>query len=332
MMMDRRNQILSVILAAQIVIAIAVFWPRTAVSGETGGPLLPNLQASDVVSLVIDDGAGMVTEMARKGDGWVLSRADDYPADGTKVTPFLEKLEKLTTDRLVTQTDASHKRLRVADDDFARKIDVELGGGKSHELYLGTSGGYGSTHVRADGQSDVYLTADLATWDANAQPSAWIDTLYFTVPQTITVAITLENEQGTFEFETDGDTWAMKGLADEETLNQNSVIGLLNQISSVRMQAPIGKTEQDSFGLDQPQAMVTVKVRDGGEEQTHTLRIGAKHAPGEESSSEAPYYVVSSSQSLYFVRLPEYLGDSLSAMARADFLEVVSIPTTVGTE
>ncbi len=308
--MNRQNQILTVVLVVQLALAAAIFWPRAVASGAESGPLLANFKAADVVNLSISDADGNQMELSKKGDSWVLPQADDFPADGDKITPLLDKIEGIKTNRLVTRTEASQKRLKVADDDFNRLLELTLSDGSSHKLYLGSSAGASATHVRADSESEVFLTGDLTAFDANAQASAWIDTLFFSLPTTATVSLTLENQNGTFEFEKQGETWAMKGLADGEVLKESEVTRLVNLASAVRMTQPIGKEEQATFGLAEPLATVTLKTAD----KTYVLKVGAKN---EEDNS----YVLSSSESPYFVRVAQFTGDAFVTPTRDSFLE-----------
>jgi len=327
--MNRRNQILLGILVVQVFLIILVFWPRPATSGP-GSPLLANFKAGDVVDILLSDDAGNQLQLAKQGDSWVLPKADAYPADASKIMPFLSKLENLRTNRLVTQTEASHKRLKVADNDFNRKIEVKMSDGTSHTLFVGSSAGGTATHVRAGGQAPVYLSDQIRSWEVDATAAGWIDPVYFTVTQTATVAIALQNPQGFFEFEKSGEQWTMKGLTATETLSQNNVTSLLSQAASVRMQAPIGKTEQESFGLKQPLAVITLTTKtEAGEVQTHTLRIGSKQTepPKQEGGQETIYYVASSSESPYFVRLASWAAETFINKKRDDFIQPPPTPT-----
>lgn len=318
--MNRHNQILAVVLVVQILLAGLLFWqPWSKTASAAGGPLIPGFAASEVTGLTISDGDGNRIVMARTGDEWVLPESGDYPVDSAKVDPLLQKIEDLETNRLVTQTASSHRQLKVASDDFNRLVEVKLLGGTSHKLYLGSPAGGNSTHIRADDGAEVYLTNNLSSWDVNAQASNWIDTLYFTVPQTATLALTLENQNGIFEFEKDGENWSMAGLNEDETFNPTSFTSLLNQASSVHMTAPIGKDEEASFGLDQPKATVTLKTQIGDQEKTYVMRIGAENP--EDNS-----YVASSSESPYFVRVAEFTGNNFINKTREDFLELPPTP------
>jgi len=318
--MSRTNRILAAVLAVQIVLAAVAFWPKpTSVAG--GESLLAGLEAEQIARLTISDGTGKQVKLAKEMGSWVLPEADNYPCLENKVPEFLDKIVALKTNRLVTQTPASHKRLKVADDAFERKVELELADGTTHRLYLGSSPSYGAIHVRADGQDEVYL-ASLSASDAGIFASNWIDTLYFSVVQDQIVALTLENGNGRFEFEKDdAGTWTMKDLAADETLNENNVTSLVTRVSSLRMLRPLGKTEQDDYGLKEPSAVVTVETGDDeGNTKTYTIRVGAK-------DDEDNSYVVISSESPYYVRVSEYTVKDFVEKMRDDFLELPPTPT-----
>ncbi|MGA9351413.1 MAG: DUF4340 domain-containing protein [Anaerolineae bacterium] len=318
--MNRTNQILAAVLAVQIVLVMVAFWPRPA-SVASGESLFAGLEAEQITRLTISDETGKQIKLAKGLGDWVLPEADDYPCLENKVPQFLEKIVALKTNRLVTQTPASHKRLKVADDTFERQIELELADGTTHRLYLGTSPSYGATHVRADSQDEVYLASLLAS-DAGVNASNWVDTLYFSVAQDQIAALTLQNENGRFEFEKDdAGTWTMKDLAIDETLNENNVTSLVNRVSSVQMLRPLGKEPQDDYGLETPNAVVTVETRDDeGNTKTYTIRVGAK-------DDEDNSYVVISSESPYYVRMSEYTVKDFVEKVRDDFLELPPTPT-----
>jgi hypothetical protein len=318
--MSRTNQILAAVLAVQIVLVAVAFWPRPA-SVAGGESLFAGLEAGQIMQLTISDGTGKQIKLANELGSWVLPEADNYPCTENKVPQFLGKIVALKTSRLVTQTPASHKRLKVADDAFERRIELELADGTIHRLYLGSSPSYGVSHVRTEGRDEVYL-ASLSASDAGASASNWVDTLYFSVTQDQIVALTLENGNGRFEFEKDeAGTWTMKDLAADETLNENNVNSLASRASSVRMLRPLGKTEQDDYGLKEPNAVFTVETRDDeGNTKTYTIRVGAQ---GDEDNS----YVVISSDSPYYVRVSEYTVKDFVEKVRDDFLELPPTPT-----
>ena len=321
MMMKRHNQILAGILVLQVILSVVVLWPKSAATG-VGGPLLSDLEADDIVALTIADADGNSISMRQVAGNWVLPDADDYPANADKITPFLKKVVGLTTARLVTRTDASHKRLQVTSDDFVRRIELETADGKEYALYLGSSPSYGATHFRLEGKSETYLTNDIPAWESSAKAAMWIDTSYVRVSKDNITRMTLENRNGTFTFtKNDGeDKWAMAGLATDEIFDEPKFTYLLGRITSIGMVAPLGKEKLAAYGMDDPNAVVLLEMAD----KTITLRVGAKD-PSDNN------YVVISSESPYYVRVSEWTVKDLVEKTRDDFLQAPPTPTPSGT-
>jgi energy-coupling factor transporter ATP-binding protein EcfA2 len=206
-------------------------------------------------------------------------------------------------------------------DDFVRRIDFETANGTKHTLYLGSSPQYGATHFRMEGQSETYLTSELSTWETKADATSWVDTAYLSVPRNDVTKVTLENANGTFTFTKDDEgTWTMGGLAADETLAETKVTALIQQAASVNMVRPLGKEEQAAYGMDEPNAVVTLDTDD----KTITLRVGAKD-PDKNS------YVVISSESPYYVQVSGYSLKNLVENTRDDFLQKPPTPTPEAT-
>ena len=309
--MSRLNQILIVALVAQIGLAVYlnVFAGQTTAAATE--PLLADFAADEVVELTIAGSEGETITLAKSGDSWVLPTAADFPADGSKITPVLENLAGIETGRLVTETEGSHAQLEVGNQAFNRRVEVTRQDGSRDIVFLGSSAGAGATHVRVNDQPEVYLTDAISAFEVNPQAASWIDTLYFTTPQTATVALTLENGNGTFEFEKEGELWTLTDLAEGETVDQVAVTTLLNQTHSIRMTEPVGLLSEAGQTFADPLATVTVETGD----QTYQLSVG-------EQDSEDNSYLFSASSSPYYVRVAQFTGDNLINKVRDDFLEV----------
>ncbi len=319
--MNRTNRILTTMLVIQIVVAVLVFLPRIVPAGAASAPLFGALDAKDVTALTVQDQDGNRVELAKQGEAWVVPAVDDFPADQAKIDEFLGKIVGLKTNPLVTRTAASHKRLQVAEDDLARRVDLTLADGSTRTLFVGFSSGGGS-HVRAGGQDEVYLARDLFSYDAGTAINNWIYTLYFSVAQDQVISLTLQNANGTLEFEKDASgNWTMKGLAAGEEFNANNLTTLLTRLASLRMTSPLGKEAKSAYGLDQPTAVVTLTANDeSGSARTYTLRVGAK-------DTETNDYVVISSESPYTVRVAGFSVEDFVTRTRQDFLTLPPTPT-----
>ncbi len=323
--MNRFNRILMAALALQIILAVVVFLPRVIPTGVASAPLFGTLGVADVTSLAVQDQDGKRVELVRQGEAWIVPAGGDYPADGNKINTFLEKIVGVQSNPLVTRTRASHKRLQVADDDFVRRIDFTSADGSSRTLFLGSAPSGGATHIRAGGRDEVYLARGLFSYDANTDITGWIDPVYFSVAQEQAISLTLQNANGTFEFEKDetSGNWTMKGLAAGEEFNPNNFTTLLTRLSSLRMTRPLGKEAKPEYGLDNPGAEITLVVQDAVEgRKTLSLRVGAKDETDDS-------YVVKASESIspYTVRVAGFSVEDFVAKTRQDFLQLPPTPT-----
>lgn len=318
--MNRLNQILVVLLVLQLVVAAIVLVPRPAPAGE-GESLFPGLEASRIVSLTITGPDGETIQLAKRDGDWVLPAADDYPVQADRVPPVLDKLVALQAGQPVTETPASHQRLKVAEDDFERLVEFELDDGTRYQLYIGTSPSYGATHIRAEGQDEVYLTSELALQDVGVTASSWVDRTYLDIPTDQIVALTIENANGSLDLQKTGDTWTLADQAADETLDQTVVTSLANRTAYITLLRPLGREEKPDYGLANPGAVVTLRTQseeDG--DRTYTLWVGAQ-------DPEDNSYVVRSSESPYYVRVSEYSVQDLVNDTRDDLMEVPPTPT-----
>lgn len=316
--MNKLQRILTGVLAAQVALAVIVFWPRAAHTGA-GSPLL-NITSEEVTGLTISDDQGKTVKLTKGTDGWVAASAADYPADAIKITPALDKLAAITAGQPVAQTAASHAQLQVADNKFVRQIELQTARG-AQTLYLGSASGARATHVRLAGQDAVYLARDVATWELSADLLSWINAVYLNVPTADVTAFTVKNANGEFAFaKGEGGAWTLAGLAEGETLNTGAVTTLLNQAANVRLTAPLGKTEDPAYGLAQPAATVTLTAKSGDQTRTITLTVGTRNATDNS-------YVVKSSESAYYVRVAEYSVKDLVEKTRDGLLQQPPTPT-----
>ncbi len=315
--MKRQNQYLVAILAIQIILIAWVYWPRAAASGDESKPLLTELEIADIATLIIEDAENQRLKLQKRDGTWVLPDAGDFLAQESAITALLEKLTAINTGRLVTQTDASHKRLLVSRDDFTRRIDLETAGGDHYTLYLGSSPSYGSTHVRLEGQQETYLTDQVSTWDVNTAANSWVDPSYLQVPDEELISITLQNANGEWTVEKDPEgNWTLLGLAENEELDTTGISSMVSQATTLTLLEPLGKEVQAVYGVDEPKALVILRTTD----KEISYVVGAKYL--EDNS-----YVVKSSESPFFVRVNEFSVKELIEKTRDDFLILPPTPT-----
>ena len=317
--MTKRNQILIVILGLQILLAVYLFWPASKNSQGSSKALFPGIKAEEITELVIEDGEKKSIQMQRKNGEWVIPTYGEYPADQGKISSFLKKIVALETKPLVARKQSSHRRLKVSADEYQRLIHFKSGEkGGLQSLYLGTSPSYKKTHVRAGSRDEVYLAKNFSIWEAGVEPSAWIDTLYFSVDEKNVVRISIKNTHGTIDVVRGSQNeWILKGIKPGAIFNTEEWRKMFRKAISIRMDEPLGREGLPSYGLKEPQAVLTIITEVASEPQddsqkennrrekepekvqkTHTICIGAR--------DKEKGYTVKSSESPFFVRVSDY--------------------------
>lgn len=315
--MNRTQQILTGILVLQILVAALVFWPSEGGVVEVV-PLFENVNVEDVVSFSVDDTDGNHVEMAKTDEGWVLPNNGDFPITAEKIDTVLEKIFEIRTNRQITRTKDSHSRLKVADDDFVRRIWFEDTAGNQYILFMGESSAVAATNVRRAGDDNVYLTGETSSWEFGSQIKNWIDVVYLSIPQEEIITIDIENAHGKLEFEmgTDGE-WMMHGLTEGEEFNPNNLISMVTRLTGLQMNAPLGIVEKPEYGFDNPSAVVTIRTQnEDGEQDTIILRVGSQ-------SIEDNDYIIHASNSEYFVKVNSYTVSDFVERDKEVFLVAV---------
>jgi len=306
---DRKLQWLTSLALGQLLLVLVVFWP--AGSKEAGELLFSDRTTEDIIELQLVNVDGERMNLAKQGDDWAMSDADNFPVSVEKVDPLITKLLALKTDRIVATTDNSHIRLEVSSEKYKRKIDIVWADDTINTLLLGNSAGTGAMHFRLMSADEVYLTSALTAWDANTTPSRYIDTQYFALDKESIESIELNNNSGRFVLERTNGKWLYDGLKEGEIFDQSSMDTFLVQVSSIRMVSPLGNTFNDSYGLNDPQAVLSVSTNNEGELQEHSFTVG---------SQSGDNYIVRASSSEYYALVSAYNGNNLVEKTHSDFI------------
>lgn len=306
--------ILAGVLSIQIFLSIAILvpWNSREVEPER---LLPAMQGAEVAELYIEDTAGNYFRLARRGEeDWVLPETDDFPATAVLADQLVEDMVELDNLRPVTETEASHERLRVAEDSFERKVTATMVDGTVSVIYVGTAPLPRATHIRVEGDDRVFISDDLRHREVSLQPTYWVNTVHYSVDYSEVRKFTLTNPQGRFEFLLNENAeWQMQGLETEEIFNPNNLISLITTVSTISMTAPLGKMEKAEYGLLEPQATVLLEIQDDDITEEVTILIGAE-------TSRPNRVVVKTSESPWFIEANRFTVERLINRTREEFI------------
>jgi len=290
-MTSKRNLALLILLLLQgVIIAFVYLGGRKA-----AGPLpvfFPGLKPGAIVGLSIADHEGGATVLEKKGTGWVISSADDLPADPVKVAQVLEKLAGLRAERLVARTKESHGRFLVGEKKYDRLLTMTLADSSRKNLYLGSSSSYKSTHVRAGGDDRVYLVNNFASWEIPRDVSSWWLAGYVDLADEVLREVRVSNSNGVFTLVRGDDNVWRAGDAAGVVLDPARTQEFIDAVRHINLSEYLGKEERPEYGLASPLATLTLTAGDGA---GTVLAIGA----GDEASSTL---FMKSSASPFFAR------------------------------
>jgi hypothetical protein len=305
-------------LALQVILAVVLNLPQR--TQPSSGPLLEGYDPAKIIEILIENESGDQLHLQKAEGQWAIPEKGNFPVKFETVTDMLDGVKSIQTNRMVTKTAASHSQLKVADDEFVSKIILKEGGGKTYRLFLGSSGGAGATHVRLSGQNQVYLTADLSSWEVSPALSSWIETNYVTLVQDQIHSITVQNSFGIFIFTKGEDgEWIYENLVEGEEFDIESFKTTVNRLISLRMVEPLGTVANPVWGLDEPGAVAIFELQDDtGSSSQFTLSIGAILGGN---------FAAKASSSPYYVKIAPVYANSLLDMEHESLLVVEPTPT-----
>ncbi len=243
--MKRTNLLLTVLLAAQVVIFGLgyVFCGSEEVNKASRVLLLAGMDRDSLEGLVIEDKDGKSIKLARDKNGWSLPGRAGFPADAGKVDRILGKLLGMESVYVVSRGTSHHVELEVAADKFQRKVTLE--GPKNKKLLIiGKAGSDGYSNVRLDPGPEIYAVDDLKAWELGTRVSDWVKRDYFNVEKKRLAGLEIRRGENNIVLERDNlaewkvngqpaDKKEADGLADKAVkIEVSDVVGLLSDVVS----------------------------------------------------------------------------------------------------
>ncbi len=292
--MKRSHLILGGLLVLQVAILLVL---RSPWSGEATAaavqPLIPELESMTATKVRVEAGDGQSVDLERQGGAWVLPGAGGYPVEPDKVRQLLDDLKGLRARRPVVTSPRYHANLKVTESDHERRVQVWDGEGDNPDvdLLVGTSPNYRISHVRRQGQDEVFEVMGLSPWDLRTDRASWIQRKLVDVPFDSITGMRLENAHGTIEVRKAGGQWTLAGGGGPE-LDQGKVDSLVRSFAALYLAEPAGRLDPAVQGLSEPVAVVELIQggADGGEGQEATGSAAAQEGtagdPGTAAAGE----------------------------------------------
>ncbi len=169
---NRLTQGLTLLLALQLLIAAALFWPRENSEERDARAALLNIEQA-VTAIDISDGDNAVRLLEDNGN-WTLADYPGLPVDASRLDPLLNDLPNRGRGWPLASSASALQRFEVAQDTYQRRIRYLNGDEKVGELYLGSSPGFRKVHIRPGDDDQVYSTT-FSAFDVPTTANAWLD-------------------------------------------------------------------------------------------------------------------------------------------------------------
>ncbi|MCL1074074.1 DUF4340 domain-containing protein [Shewanella dokdonensis] len=171
--MKKLIYILSGVLVLQLLLTVTLNAQHSGIQGAAKPKALLALQDNDIDHISISGNDGKVVNLAKTNGKWLLSDQSDFPANQQQVTSLLAQILSLKHGLAVADSDNAAHRFKVAKDGFERKVVLSQQQVDMATLYLGTSASMRETHLRLEGETQVYL-ANLPVYRLPVTNKEWM--------------------------------------------------------------------------------------------------------------------------------------------------------------
>lgn len=195
-----------------------------------------------------DDTEASSVHLVRDGASWALASAAGYPAESSKVDEVLSSLLDIEVKRPIATQPSRHNQLNVGDATYGRRVKI-VADDKSHELVIG-SGGSNAVHVRVDGNDDVYSAPGLSEWSIGDQARSYVESEYVQLEPDSLTTLTIHTADRPLSFERKGSDWVLLEIPEGRQPQTSAITSLVRRAASIRMNEPVGKELEASFGFD----------------------------------------------------------------------------------
>ncbi len=172
--MRKRLSLLWVLIVAQLVVVVLVWWPSQQ-GVAAGKPLLavtPTAVTRITLSAGQKGGKDAVTLAKKDGKTWQLpGDHGGFPANAGKVKHLLTKVASLQPGLPIAVTPDAAKRFHVAKSKFATRLVLTSDGSK-FTLFVGDSAGANRLYVRKAGDNNIYAV-NLPSWLVSTDVTSW---------------------------------------------------------------------------------------------------------------------------------------------------------------
>jgi hypothetical protein len=211
--------------------------------------------------------------LKKKGeDSWELTSPVTYAANNSNVKSLLDNLDKLKVSEQISTTATEYDKWGLTDEKALHAV-FKKGDQVVLDAYFGDNGSRGQM-VRLAGKDGVFAIKGYSKFLYSRDTAGWRDKSILKFEDKDVVKVTVENENGVFDFDKVSDKWQGKHKGKEiPDFKPSKVDDLVRAFKGLNASDfGDGKTAAD-VGLDKPLATVTVELTGGSAK--HVISFGS---------------------------------------------------------
>ncbi len=247
--------VLSVLLGAQCLIAVILYWPEDMMPAMRDKQPLVSFNADLLDEIYISDRDNNEVILLKQGDTWLLPELEELPADDNMVRDLISALAYQAHGRPVADSIPARQRFQVAAYLHQRRLTLIGEGQLLGTIYLGTSPGFRRVHARNDATSEIY-SVNFNNFDAPASAAAWLKRALVQVRDVEAI------DGPGFSLKRDGNTWlSASGIAPD----RRELDALLLALASQQIDGVADEDEQRTLAETEPSFILDITTPAGSE-------------------------------------------------------------------
>ena len=252
---SRLAQLLVGLLAFQLLLSIVLAVQSSQQGNFASGEPLLSASADDISKIEISDAESAIT-LIRKSDKWLIDGDNQLPVQANKIENILDTVTTLKPGLPVASSEAARTQLKVADDDFMRRVSLSGDEMDTTTFILGTSPGLRKSHLRRADAGEIY-SASLPTSDLPSDVNNWLDKGLLSFNNIVSVKS--NNVRFTLTGENEDKAWSVSKPSDENRkIDTDKFEAVINALQSMRV---IGVADAEpTTEADEPNEIVEVQI------------------------------------------------------------------------
>lgn len=295
MQLTLAHKVLGGLLGVQVALSALMWMPGSDAPVEAKKLISSGANGITKVSVTRSGADAKPVELVSEGGNWAISSEGGYPADATKVTEMLDALAKIELRTPIASNAESYAKLKVADDDFGKKV-VFTADGAEHTLLVGAAASK-AVYLRVDGGAEVYKVKGFSEFVFKDAARSFWKTNYVEFNKDDVTSFSISKDGAwSLAFKKEGDAWVVDGQPGVAA-KSDKVTELIGKAAALRLSEPVGKENKAEYGLDAGFVKIDWTAKSGDQTTSGSFKVGVE--------KDGKHYAQAQGNP-FFVTVPKY--------------------------